>query len=160
MKELLEVYTDSLEKTGEIVERGTIPKTGYVLTSGVIIENSNGEYLIQKTSKEKGSVFANTSGHVSFGETPVSCLIREVKEELGLDIDERELIFIEREKHPHFPLIFNFYYIKKDVDISDLTLQKEEVSYVVWMNKDEIKDKIRKREFKMTTANTLERFIL
>ena len=160
MKELLEVYTESLEKTGEVVERGTKPKTGYVLAAGVIIENSSGDYLIQKTSKEKGSEFANTGGHVILGETPSSCIVREVKEEIGLDIDENELEFIGIDKHPSAPLLFSFYHLKKDVDINDLVLQKEEVDYVVWMNKDEIKEKVQKREFRKTTANTLEKFIL
>ena len=34
MKEFLEVYNEDLEKTGEVIERGTKPKTGYVLASG------------------------------------------------------------------------------------------------------------------------------
>lgn len=158
--ELLEVYTKDYKKTGEIIIRGDIPKTGYILSAGVIIENSNGEYLIQKTSKEKGNEFANTSGLVMSKESPITCIKREVKEELGLDINIDELKFLGCDYHPDYPLIFNFYLLKMDVNINELNLQEEEVSYVTWMSKDEIIKKIDNGEFRKVTANTLEKFIL
>ena len=158
--ELLDVYSRDLEKTGEIVLRGNIPKTGYILSAGVIIKNSKGEFLIQKTSKEKGDEFANTSGLVISGESPVMCVKREVFEELGLDIDIDKLQFLGCDYHPDFPLIFNFYLLKMDVIINKLKIKKDEVSYVTWMSKDEIKKKIDNGDFRLVTANTLEKFIL
>ena len=35
-----------------------------------------------------------------------------------------------------------FYFLKKDIDISKLKLQEEEVSEVVWMDAEEIKKRI------------------
>ena len=35
----------------------------------IFIENSKGEFLIQKTSSSRKSIFATTGGHVSYGST-------------------------------------------------------------------------------------------
>lgn len=158
--ELLEVYNENLKKTGEIIPRGSIPKTGYILAAGILIENLKGEYLIQKTSKQKGSEFAVTGGHVSINETLLDCIIRETKEEIGLTLNKKEIKYLGKEKHPDYPLIFNFYQIKKDINLSDLKLQKEEVDYVIWMTKEKIKSSIEKGEFRKTTEETLKRYIL
>lgn len=158
-KELLEVYNEKGIKTGEIVERGNLPKTGYILAAGVIIENSKNEYLIQKTSKEKGSEFALTGGHVRKGESVLDCIIREVKEEIGLTLEKDELKLLGTEKHPDIPLIFNFYYAKKDIDINMLKLQNDEVEYVTFMNKETMIKYINNNEFRKTTVTTLNKFI-
>ena len=88
--ELLDIYDDYGNITGEYVERG--PKTKelgpnkHIAICVIFIENSKHQFLIQKTSEEKDSVFASTGGHVDKGEEPSKSIIREVKEELGIDI--------------------------------------------------------------------------
>ena len=54
--ELLDVYDDNGNKTGKVVERGT-PDSSFlnnehIAVAIIYIENSNGEFLIQKTSKQ------------------------------------------------------------------------------------------------------------
>ena len=44
--------------------------------------------MIQKTSKTKGSLYCLTGGHVTYGETPLEAMIREVKEELGINLKD------------------------------------------------------------------------
>ena len=43
----------------------------------IFIENSNGEFLIQKTSSSRNSIFATTGGHVSFGSSFEDAVINE-----------------------------------------------------------------------------------
>ena len=88
--ELLDIYDDNGNKTGRIIERGDksvkLSKNEHIAISVIFIENDNGEFLIQKTSKEKGNIYSSTGGHVDSGETPITAIKREVKEELGIDI--------------------------------------------------------------------------
>ena len=112
----------------------------------IFIENSLGQFLIQKTVPSKGSVFATTGGHVTYGSTFKETVINEVDEELGIDILNEDVIEVNtyiREK-----VIQKVYYLKKDIDIKDITIQKEEVEYVKWLSKDEINKLIINNEFR------------
>lgn len=67
--ELLDIYDDNGNKTGRIIERGDksvkLSKNEHIAISVIFIENDNGEFLIQKTSKEKGNIYSSTGGHVN-----------------------------------------------------------------------------------------------
>ena len=82
--ELLDVYNSNGEITGKVVERGTkddaFGPDEHIAVAIIYIENSKGEFLMQLTSKEKGSIYSATGGHIDHGETPYETIIREVKE--------------------------------------------------------------------------------
>ena len=153
--ELLDVYDDNAKKTGKVVERGSddshFEKGEHIAVAIVYIENSKGEFLIQKTSKEKGGRYSSTGGHVDHDEEPIDSIIREITEELGLNISKDEIedlgyLLVD------FPVRFVFY-LKKDIDINDLTIQKEEVESVSFMTIDEIRKLI--EEDKMHKGHTM-----
>lgn len=153
--ELLDVYDDNAKKTGKVIEResvnSSIGKGEHIAVAIVYIENSKGEFLIQKTSKEKGGRYSSTGGHVDHNEEPIDSIIREVEEELGLKVTKDEIedlgyLLVD------FPVRFVFY-LKKDIDINDLTIQKEEVESVSFMTIDEIKKLI--EEGKMHKGHTM-----
>lgn len=135
--EYLDIYNEKKEKLNKKIKRGDkLLDNEHILVTVIFIENNEGKYLIQKTSKEKGEKYATTGGHVLSGETPKTAIIREVKEELGLDISNENIIYIG-------DLLFGIpfgeiYYLKKDLDVSKLSLQHEEVEQVEYLSKDEI----------------------
>ena len=112
----------------------------------IFIENSLGQFLIQKTSLAKGNVFATTGGHVTYGATFRTTVINEVKEELGIDISNEKIM--EVNTYIGERVIQKVYYLKKDIDIKDITIQKEEVEYVKWCTKEEINKLILNDEFR------------
>ena len=159
--ELLDVYDDNGKRTGKVVERGnentTFDKGEHIAVAIIYIENNNNEFLIQKTSKQKGGIFSSTGGHVRHDEAPIDTIKREVKEELGIDISNENIIdlgFLVFD----FPVRFIFY-LKKDIDLKDIVLQKEEVESVSYMNKDEVKDIIEKGLMHNAHAKVLERIL-
>ena len=92
--------------------------------------------ISQKTSEIKGSVFGTTGGHIDSGETPEVSIRREVEEELGINVDNdsiKSLGFLLFD----MPLRYLFY-LKKNIDLNDVKVQKEEVDYVKYMSVDEI----------------------
>ena len=138
--ELLDIYDNNGIKTGKTIERGDktvkLNENEHIAVAVIFIENDNKEFLIQKTSKEKGGEFSSTGGHVDSGETPLESIKREVKEELGINVDNdniEEYGFISYD----MPLRYIFY-LKKNMDINDIKVQKEEVDYVKYMTKEEI----------------------
>ena len=147
--EYLDLYDENRNLTGEKVLRykGMKPIEGrYINIVIVFIENSKGEFLIQKTSKEKGNVFATTGGLVKSGSTSEKTIVEEIKEELGISFNIKDLKLVYTEKRGF--AFQDCYYIKKDININDLTLQKEEVDYVKWLSVEKINDLIKIGEFR------------
>lgn len=157
--EYLDLYDEFRKPIGKSIIRGKDkPKEGtYINIVIVFIENSKGEFLIQKTSKKKGSVFATTGGLVSKGYTTDDTIVKEIKEELGLDVLIDELTLFHTDKRTHS--FQDAYYLKKDIDISELTLQEDEVEYVVWLSIEEIKELINKKEFREGNINAFNKLI-
>ena len=119
----------------------------------VFIINSKGQVLLQKRSPNK-KMWPNmwditSGGHVLSGEFGFQAAIRETKEELGVNLDREDITFIgsvisNNKKNDILDKHFNEYYIvNKDIDETKLKLQKEEVSEVKWMDKQEIINRIK-----------------
>ena len=106
------------------------------------IENNKGEFLVQFTSPEKGSRFSTTGGHCKYGDTALDTIVAEVYEELGVSLKRDEIQHLNTVKEPY--RFVEVFYIKKDLDIDKLKLQKEEVERVEWANPQRIKELIDK----------------
>lgn len=139
--ELLDVYNSNGEITGKVVERGTKDEffgpDEHIGVAIIYIENSKGEFLMQLTSKEKGNIYSATGGHIDHGETPYETIVREVKEEIGLDISNENVIDLGH-ICVDFPVRFIFY-LKKDIDINNLVLDKREVESMHYLTKENLR---------------------
>lgn len=142
--ELLDIYDNHGNITGKKIIRGDktakLNKNEHIAIAVIFIENDNGEYLIQKTSKAKGDCFSSTGGHVDSGETPLESIKRKVKEEIGINIDNDT---IEEYGYLSYDMPLRFiFYTKKNINLKDIKIQEEEVEYVKYMNISEIKELI------------------
>ena len=145
MKELRDLYDINSNKTNKTYYKGDlIPKGYYPMVVMVVIRNSKGEFLMQKRVKEKGGDWGVTGGHPKSGETPIEEIISEVKEELGLDFSNEK--FIEYDSGCDGKDCYKMYYINKDIDLNDITIQKEELSEVKWFTMDELKRMVELKE--------------
>lgn len=144
--EIRDLYDVNKNLTGKIFIKGEqVPKGYYYLIVAVIIENSNGDFLIQKRVSRKGGKWALTAGHPKSGESSFEGICSECFEELGVDIslDNPELIdtWINNDQ------IFDIYYLKKDIDLKDIVIQEEEVDGVRYASLNEINEMHSKGEF-------------
>lgn len=144
--EMLDVYDNNGNRTGKTIERSKAKELGndeHIAVGVIFIENSEGKFLMQKTSKEKGGLYSSTGGHITNGESPIISIKREVLEEIGIDISDDNIVdlgFISYD----MPIRFMFY-LKKDIDINNIKVQDEEVEYVTYMSVDEIKELIKNK---------------
>lgn len=158
--EYLDLYDKNKQKTGQTILRAKdmlILKDLYILIVIIFIENSEGKFLFQKVSKEKGDIFATTGGHVKSGDDSIDAITTEVKEELGTQIEQDEIKLIDTIIYD--TRILDVYYIKKDLDINDLTLQKAEVDSVYWLSIDEIKELIKQNKVRKSNIDSFIKLI-
>lgn len=153
MVEYFDVLTESGEFEGRTETREYCHEKGlWHKAVAMFMVNSEGKVLLQKRSANK-KLWPNmwdmtAGGHVLQGEFGFEAIIREIKEELGVDIDKNDILFIgsarsENIKGDIINRHYNEYYIiSKDFDINQFVLQKEEVSEVKWFDIKEVKDRI------------------
>jgi len=145
MAELRDLYDFNGNKTEKTYHKGeNIPEGYYPMVVMVVIRNSNGEFLMQKRSKNKGGDWGVTGGHPKSGETPEEGIITEVKEELGLDFSNE--VFTEYDSGCDGKDCYKMYFVNKDIDIKDITIQKEELSEVRWFSMDELNKMVEAKE--------------
>lgn len=98
----------------------------------VFLLNNQNQVLLQKRSqleKHNPNKWSVCAGHVEEFDTSLeNAVVREVKEELNIDILESSLIELNLDE-PHTA---HFYYTYIDKNENDFTLQKEEVAEVKW----------------------------
>ncbi len=139
--EIFDLYDKNRQKTMHTMERGTSVPTGfYRMVVHIAIINSDGKMLIQQRQEDKkgwsGLWDFTVGGHVTSGETSCLGAQRELAEELGIEID-MSLV------RPSFTINFDggfddYYILEKEIEISDIVLQKEEVQAVKWADREEI----------------------
>lgn len=148
--ELLDVVDTNGNKTGKVLDRDMIHKNN-ILHYEVfcMILNDKKEVLLQKRSpnkKHNPNIYGITAGHVSLDETFKEAMMRELKEELSLDVVENDLKEYApkrvkiREKNSNVSF---YYYIICNKKAEDFIIQKDELSEVRWFKVEEIVDMIK-----------------
>lgn len=138
--ELWDLYTRDREKTGVLHRRGDELKEGeYHLVIHVCIFNSKNQLLIQQRQPFKegwpNMWDVTVGGSALQGESSFQAAERELFEEIGLKLD---LSDIRPNFTINFPQGFDDYYIlEREVDLTKLSLQEEEVQAVRWVSKEE-----------------------
>ena len=139
--EKFDLYTADREKTGRTMVRGeSTPEGFYRLVVHICIFDSRGRMLIQQRQPFKRGWSnlwdVSVGGCAVAGDSSREAAVRELREELGLSVD---LTGVRPVLTVSFRHGFDDYYIvNRDVSLSELTLQQEEVQAVRWAGKEEI----------------------
>ena len=148
--ELWDIYDEFRTSKGYIHKRGKhIEKGDYHLVIHVWIVNDKGQYLIQRRQPWKcgwpNMWDCAAAGSALKGESTKEAAIREIREEIGIDLDEKNM-----EKLFSLKFLKGFddiWFVKQNVDIDKTILQYEEVAEVKWAEKEEIKKMVQDGSF-------------
>lgn len=159
--EYLDEVNEKNELTGKVYVKDEFHNKGLLYREVIgIIMNEKKEVLLQKRApnkKDKPNLWEICFGHVSSGETPKSSILREVKEEIDLDLTEKDLISLGVEHtdeyyentnrfHKAFSYIF---LIKTNKNIDEFKLQDEEVCDVKYVPLKELIEKLKKKDLSL-----------
>ena len=161
--EIWDLYNENRELLGKDHIRGEqLPIDGYHLVVHVWIRNSKGEYLISQRSANRTAfplVWECVDGSVLKGEDSLQGALREVKEEVGVDLlPEKGQVILSDIKKIEFGKVVNkivdvwLFEYDGEVDLANATT--DEVAQVTWMNREQIKELFEHNMF----VETLEYF--
>ncbi|RPF50661.1 NUDIX hydrolase [Aquisalibacillus elongatus] len=143
--EIWDIYDKQRNRTNRQLRRGDAFESGdYHLVVHVCLFNEKGEMLIQKRQSDRdhwpNMWDLTVGGSAIAGEDPQQAAEREVKEELGYELNlanQRPSLTINFENG--FDDIF---IVRTEVELPSLPIPSEEVQEVKWASKDVILSKI------------------
>ncbi|MBQ7774700.1 MAG: NUDIX domain-containing protein [Lachnospiraceae bacterium] len=144
--EIWDLYNREREVIGEHVRGTELPKNGFHLVVHVWIKNGRDKYLMTQRSKDKATfplMWECVGGSVLKGEESIQGALRELKEEVGLELDAiaGELLFtkwrgaVEGKRYNDIVDVWLFEY---DGDVLLENATTDEVAQVRWMSREEI----------------------
>jgi mutator protein MutT len=143
MDEKWDLFDKNRNKLNRVATRGEKLKFGeYHLVVNAWIKNDKDEFLITRRSENKKHplMWECTGGSVLMGETSKEAAIREVKEELGIDVKDGILIGSTIRYYPNRPDILDVWLFKSNCKIEDVQIQEDEVCEVMLASSDKIKE--------------------
>jgi len=155
--EYVDVIDENDNELGYKKLKSEVHKTGEWHRGAHLWIIKDGKILLQKRSANK-DIYPNCfdiscAGHVSAGEKPIDTIIREAKEELSLDVNPKDLIFLGKRKliseNKEKGLIsreVNYVYLLDyKGKLEDLKIDNHEVSEIKLFDINELKKLIREK---------------
>ena len=145
MKELWDIYDKSKNKTGRTAIRGEYQfKEGeyHIVVTGIIM-NARNEILISKRAAHKrhGLMWECNGGSILSGETSLEGILRELREELGIQFTKKEAIFLKEIRRDKIPPDFkDLWLFRKDVDEKEITFPDGEAIEYKWVTIEEFSE--------------------
>lgn len=155
---MAEEYFDLLDakgnKSGGVKLRSEVHRDGdWHKGVHIWIINNKGDILLQRRCATKDSnpnmLDISSAGHLSAGDESLSGAIRELKEELNLDVNKEDLQFIKTLKNSSkYTSTFinnefdDVYILRTDKDIKDMKFQEEEISEIFFVPYKKFKEMV------------------
>ena len=151
MAEFWDIYDENRNKTGKLAERGVyeLKEGEYHIIVTAVILNSKNEILITKRAPFKTFplMWECNGGSILTGETSIQGILREVKEEVGVEFEEKDAVFLKTEKRPIVPPDFkDMWLFRKDIKDEEITLPDGEAIDFKWVTIDEFEEMFKNNE--------------
>ena len=153
MDEYWDIYDKNRVFQNRTIRRGdTFADGDYYVSCEAWFQNSKGEMLItlRNPNKKAGGLWEFVGGGVLASETTAQAVVREIKEEIGIDITEAELVYLYEYKHRNY--FMDIYLVNKDIDIERLVLDENEAIDAKWVSKEELQIMIDNQEVVRSVA--------
>jgi 8-oxo-dGTP diphosphatase len=152
LNELWDILDENGNPTGRTVERGKpMKKVDYHLVVHIWIKNNEGKYLITKRTPNKTfpDMWETTGGSAITGDNSQQAALREVKEEIGIELNPANgrCLFRLKRQHEDSPDFVDVWLFNENIDLKEIILQPDEVNEARWASPKEILLMIEKGEF-------------
>ncbi len=151
IKEYFDLLDENGNKTGEIKLRSEVHRDGdWHKSVHIWIINDKGDILLQRRSSNNdsypGMLDISSAGHLTAGDDSITGAIREIKEELNLDVNPNELEFIKtlKRSNKYTETFINnefddMYILRTNKTLDDMKYQESEISELLFVPYKEFK---------------------
>ena len=151
--ELNDIYDKERRLTGRTHRRGTPWRKGeYGLVVCVWVYDGKGKLLLTRRAPEKSfaGTWENSGGAAQAGETSLQAIVRELREETGIEAapEEFQLMCSDRDRTAHY----DFYCLRRDSD-TPVTLQQGETDAYQWATFGQVHELIAQKKICKVIAN-------
>ncbi len=143
MDEWNDIYDKDRNLTGRLHRRGEPWQEGeYGLAVCVWVYDGRGNLLMTRRApgKSYAGTWENSGGAAQAGESSRQAIARELFEETGIRAAEDEFEFLDSQRSDAF---YDFYCLKRQVDLEDIVLQPGETDDVMWVSLESVHEMIR-----------------
>ena len=163
--EYWDVLDSNRNKTGKVILRGDAFKENeYHLIVHVWIKNSKNEFVISKRKKDKypyPGLWECTGGSAVSGDDSLKTALKEVKEELGIDLDKDKGKIVYQYKgnngfSPHFVDVWLF---NQEIDKMAIKCQETEVEEAKMVTREEINELLKVNAFVPDCGRYLDKIV-
>ncbi len=141
--ELWDLYTADRLPTGKTHIRGEkLPDGLYHLVVHVWITDGNGNYLLSRRSASRPTfplMWETVGGSVITGEDSLAGALREVKEEIGIDLPPENGRYLFSEFRPQYGNFKDVWLFRYDGEADLAAATTDEVCETAWKTKEEIR---------------------
>lgn len=157
-KEYFDILDENGNKTGQTKLRSEVHRDGdWHKAVHIWIINDKGDILLQRRCATKDSnpnmLDISSAGHLTAGDDSLSGAIRELKEELNIDVEPSELQFIKTIKRSSkYTSTFinnefdDLYILRTTKSIDGMKYQEEEISQIFYVPYKEFKNMVENRQ--------------
>lgn len=154
--EFLDIVDEDGNNTGVTKLKSEVQKNGDWYRSAHVWIVNNGQIMLQKRVSSKNffpdKFDVACAGHVRSGENYTEAALREIREELRIDVAPKDLIFIGlrkqvsviKEKNLISKAIMGIFCVKLTCKIEDIKFNKSEISEIKMFNPEDLKTLLRK----------------
>ena len=151
--EYIDIFDENNNPIGKIKEKRQAHEDGsFHRTAHVWILNDKNELLLQKRSASKKSHpncwDISGAGHIMAGESAIDGAIRELKEELGVEVKDKDLQYIATIKSTKNPKNMEFQYVyllNCNKEIEEYIFEDDEVAKVKYVYYEELEKMVEER---------------
>lgn len=144
--EIWDLYDERRKIIGEHIRGTELPEDGFHLVVHVWIQNGDGKYLMTQRSANKPTfplMWECVGGSVIKGENSIRSAVREVKEEVGVNLlpEDGELLFTKIRKTiggKRYNDIVDVWRFRYDGEVLLENATTDEVEQAQWMGREEI----------------------
>lgn len=152
-KEYFDILDENENKTGQIKLRSEVHRDGdWHKGVHIWILNNKGEVLLQRRCSTKDShpnmLDISCAGHLSAGDDSLLAALRELKEELNLDVKSEELEFIKTLKSSKYTdtsinnEFDDLYILRTNKKFKDMKFQEEEITEIFFVPYKKFKEMV------------------
>lgn len=135
MEEIIEVYSKDRQKINQKIRNvDYLDNNEFALVTNVWIVTNDNKIILTKRvpSKKWPNAFECTGGYAQLNEDSKEASIREVKEEIGIDIKKENLILLKSNYFTN--QIVDTYFYKLDENNQKIVLDQNEVSKIIFVD--------------------------